>query len=126
MLKVLVVDDNKKILELFSEFFDLSGIEGIFAENGNNLREIINVKNPDMIILDMAMPKFDGFHALTEIGQSNFDFSKVIILTAAELSNTDKKKIHDYKVGNYLEKPVDLSVLKEIFSKNKKTVDTKF
>lgn len=123
-MKVLVVDDNKKILELFSEYFDLSGIEGIFAENGNNLNEIISVKNPDQIILDMAMPKFDGFHALSEIKKSNFDFSNVTVLTAAELSETEKQKVLDYGVGNYLEKPIDLSVLKEIFSQNQKVAET--
>jgi len=123
-VKILVVDDNRKILELFSEFFELVGIEGIFAENGHNLSEIISVKNPDHIILDMAMPKFDGFHALSEIKKSNFDFSKVIILTAAALSETEKQKISDYRVGHYLEKPIDLSVLKEILFQNQKTAET--
>lgn len=123
-MKVLVVDDNRKILELFSEYFELSGIEGIFAENGNNLSEIISNNNQDHIILDMAMPKFDGFHALSEIKKSNFDFSHVTVLTAAELSETEKQKIFDYGVGNYLEKPIDLSVLKEILSQNQKAAET--
>jgi DNA-binding response OmpR family regulator len=121
-MKLLIVDDNKKILQLFSEYFNLSGIEGIFVENGNNLGEIISVKNPDFIVLDMAMPEFDGFYSLEEIKKSNFDFSHVIILTAAELSETEKQKVHDYGVGNYLEKPIDLSILKEIFSQNDKSV----
>lgn len=124
LMKILVVDDNKKILELFSEYFVLNDVEGIFTENGRNLTEIISVKNPDQIILDMAMPKFDGFHALSEIKKCNFDFSKVIVLTAAELSETQKQKVLDYGVRNYLEKPIDLSVLKEILSQNKKTVGT--
>ena len=120
-MKVLVVDDNKKINELFLEYFELSGIKGVFTESAKNLTEIISLEKPDYIILDMAMPKYDGFYGINEMKKSNFDLSKVIVLSAAEFTDTEKQKIKDQGIIYHLEKPTELSILKEIFIQNKKT-----
>lgn len=113
-VQVLIVDDNPKIIDLFKNFFELKGIDIDFLSSGKDVLEVAKEKNVKFIILDMAMPNYDGFYALKKLKEDNYNMANVIVLTAAELSNNEKNEIREYGVKEFLEKPVRLNYLLNI------------
>lgn len=113
-VQVLIVDDNPKIIDLFKNFFELKGIDIDFLSSGKDVLEVVKEKNVKFIILDMAMPNYDGFYALKKLKEDNYNMANVIVLTAAELSNNEKNEIREYGVKEFLEKPVRLNYLLNI------------
>ena len=113
-MQVLIVDDNPKIIDLFKNFFELKGIDIDFLSSGKDVLEVVKEKNVKFIILDMAMPNYDGFYALKKLKEDNYNMANVIVLTAAELSNNEKNEIREYGVKEFLEKPVRLNYLLNI------------
>ncbi len=90
--KVLIVDDEKDLCDILSLHFDMREWETIQAHNGKDALEVLKKNKPDLIILDVLMPKMDGFELLKAIKSSDSYASiPVIMLTAkGEPENLDK------------------------------------
>lgn len=121
--KILLIDDEKELLELIGEQLAIAGYEVITAENGEDGIIKARMLNPDLVICDMHMPKKDGFAVLRELKNNNFT-APFIMLTVED--KFDKiKKAYDEEVDFYITKPVELEkLLKNIkillnISKNK-------
>ena len=69
--RVLVIDDNKEIRDLFQWMFNLSGFTVELAENGYEGIEHFKIKKPDLIFLDVNMPGMDGLQTLQEIRKTD-------------------------------------------------------
>ncbi|NIQ97556.1 MAG: response regulator [Desulfuromonadales bacterium] len=65
--KILVVDDEKVILELTSMILKAKGFDVLTAENGHRGLELIEEERPDLVLLDYMMPGMDGMTALREV-----------------------------------------------------------
>ena len=108
--KILVVDDEKPIVELISFNLKKEGHEIISANDGEDgYNKALNEK-PDLILLDVMLPKMDGFTLAKEIRLINQEVP-IIFLTAKNL----KSDILDgFKVGadDYLTKPFNILELK--------------
>ncbi|MBU1167123.1 response regulator [Patescibacteria group bacterium] len=65
--KVLVVEDDRFLVKIYQSKLKREGFEVITAYNGEEGVNMAKVKNPDIILLDLVMPKKDGFTALKEI-----------------------------------------------------------
>lgn len=82
MKKILVVDDDDNIRELYVFLFEKTGIYQVdSAKDGQEAYEKIEEFNPDLILLDVMMPKFDGLHVLKTVRQSNPNV--IVILNTA-------------------------------------------
>ena len=121
--KILLIDDEKELLELIGEQLAIAGYEVITAENGEDGIIKARMLNPDLVICDMHMPKKDGFAVLRELKNNNFT-APFIMLTVED--KFDKiKKAYDEEADFYITKPVELEkLLKNIkillnISKNK-------
>ena len=67
MYKILVVDDEPKIREVIREYAEFSGYEVTEAEDGMSAIGLCKLNDYDIIIMDVMMPKLDGFSAVKEI-----------------------------------------------------------
>ena len=100
--RILIVDDEARIVNFLSSKLKASGYEVLTATNGLEGLEQAQAQEPDMIILDVLMPKMNGFEMLKELRV--FSAVPVIILTA---KGTDVDTIKGLQLGadDYLPKP---------------------
>jgi DNA-binding response OmpR family regulator len=100
--RILVVDDEPHILTFLTIKLKASGYEVITANNGQEALAQVQGQEPDLLVLDVVMPRMDGFETLKRIRA--FSSVPVIILSAKE-GNADK--INGLKLGadDYLSKP---------------------
>jgi DNA-binding response OmpR family regulator len=100
--RVLVVDDEQRILTFLSSKLRASGYEVFTASNGFEALEQVQAQEPDLVVLDVLMPKKDGFETLQELRT----FSSVpVIILSAKGANTDKVKGLELGADDYLAKP---------------------
>ncbi|MDO3676897.1 response regulator transcription factor [Paenibacillus ehimensis] len=78
--KVLVADDDPNVREIIRLYFEKQHISMIEAQDGEEALELVEKESPDIVILDVMMPKMDGFEACRQI-LKRFDIP-VIMLTA--------------------------------------------
>ena len=84
MYKILVVDDEPKIREVIKEYGEFSGYGITEADNGITAVGLCKLNDYDLIIMDIMMPKLDGFSACKEI--KKIKDIPVIMLSAREKS----------------------------------------
>jgi DNA-binding NarL/FixJ family response regulator len=110
-LRVFIADDSAYIRERLPEI--LAGIPGIdlvgTAERGDNLVEVVNILNPDVVILDIRMPGKSGIEILKEIKQTKPEI-KVIILTSYPYPQY-RKKCMNLRASYFFEKTADFEKL---------------
>jgi len=100
--RILVVDDEERILNFLRSKLKASGYEVLTASNGVEALEQAQGQEPDLIVLDVLMPKMDGFETLKEL--RSFSAVPVIILSARG-ADTDKIKGLALGADDYLLKP---------------------
>jgi DNA-binding response OmpR family regulator len=100
--RVLLVDDEPRILKFLVLKLKASGYEVFTANNGMEALDQLKAQEPDMLVLDVMMPCMDGFKTLEEIRA--ISSIPVIILSAKE-ANTDKVKGLQLGADDYLAKP---------------------
>jgi two-component system KDP operon response regulator KdpE len=100
--RVLVVDDETRILKFLELKLKASGYGVLTANNGFEALEQVEAQEPDLVVLDVLMPKKDGFETLKELRA--FSSVPVIILSAKE-ANADKVRGLELGADDYLAKP---------------------
>ncbi len=100
--RVLIVDDEPRILKFLNIKLKASGYEVITANNGAEALAQVQAQDPDLLVLDVLMPGMDGFETLKQIRA--FSSVPVIILSAKE-TNVDKIKGLKLGADDYLAKP---------------------
>ena len=111
-LNVLIIDDNEQITKMISTFLDMSNHDCTIVNDGKEGLELIKTKQYDSIVLDLAMPEFDGFKILSTLQDEDpSQISKIIILTASSISLETVKKFKELGVSSCLQKPVDIDQL---------------
>jgi len=100
--RILVVDDEERIINFLRSKLKASGYEVLTASNGLEGLEQAQAQEPDLIVLDVLMPKMDGLEMLKEL--RSFSVVPVIILTA---KGADADRIKGLQLGadDYLPKP---------------------
>ncbi|MBT8172879.1 MAG: response regulator [Nitrosopumilus sp.] len=113
--KVIVVDDVQSHLDVVCEFLRLKNIDVVkTGSNGLEAVELYEKYNPDIILIDLAMPTYDGYYALNKILSLNKN-AKVIIMTAIE-DVKNKKKLTDLGAMDVLQKPFELNRVVEVIN----------
>lgn len=108
-MKVLIVEDERKLLRLLKEGLDLLGYVTDVAKDGEEALDLAYVEAYDIIILDINLPKKDGFEVLRDIRQFNKEVN--IIMLTARSDIDDRVKGLDYGANDYMTKPFDLKEL---------------
>ncbi len=82
MAKIMLVEDDAILVEMYQAKFELEGHEIVVANNGQESLNLLEGYLPDIILLDILMPKLNGFHVLKEIKkQPKLRNIPVILLT---------------------------------------------
>ena len=108
-LKILVVDDESRMRKLIRDFLVKSGYEVLEAEDGEEAVDIFfTVKNIALIILDVMMPKMDGWQVCREIRKQS---GVPIIMLTAKSGEADELKGFELGVDEYISKPFSPKIL---------------
>ncbi|MFW5884989.1 MAG: response regulator transcription factor [Patescibacteria group bacterium] len=100
--KILIVEDDEKIVDLISLYFKKEGFDVSTAKDGRKGLEKVEQERPDLVILDLMLPKMDGFQVAKSIrSRSNLP---IIILTAKD-EEVDKVMGLELGADDYVVKP---------------------
>ncbi len=122
MVKVIVVDDDVDTVEVFCEYLEIKEITVLGrGYNGKTAVELYEKHKPDIALLDVMMPEYDGFYALENIKKINPD-AKLIMVTA-DLTFDTEKKLKDLSAAAVIYKPYEIdSVIETIHQVYRKQV----
>lgn len=101
-MKILVVDDEKLIREVIIEYLKLENYDYLEASNGMDAINLVKHNDIDIIIMDIMMPKMDGFLASFEIRKIS---DAPIIMLSARDTELDKLNGFDLGIDDYITKP---------------------
>ena len=101
-MKILIVDDEELIRNVIKEYATLDGYEAVEAGNGLDAIEACKKENFDLIIMDIMMPKLDGYQAVKEIYK---DKNIPVLMLSARGEEYDKLIGFDLGIDDYVQKP---------------------
>lgn len=105
MKKILLVDDEKDIVEFLKYNLEQENFEVVVGYNGEEALDKLN-QRPDLILLDIMMPKMDGYEVCRRIRSTKgFENTPVIFLTAKS-GETDEIKGLEIGASDYIQKPI--------------------
>ena len=105
MLRIMVVDDNENTRKLTSTVLKQNGYDTVCAGTGEEGLEVMDKMHIDLIILDVMMPKMDGFEFTRTLRECGWE-TPILMVTAKE-SHLDKKEGFLAGTDDYMVKPVD-------------------
>ena len=106
--KLLVVDDDKEITEMLQKRLIREGYEVVVAFDGEEALAKAKETNPDVILLDLMMPRLNGFEVLKEIRKNYKDKWRPIIIISAKTELDSVKQCYDLEADHYLTKPCSM------------------
>ena len=102
--KILVVDDDLNICELLKLYLENEGYTAYVANDGQAAVDMFNEKSPDLVLLDIMLPKMDGWQVCREIRKTS---SVPIIMLTAKGETFDKVLGLELGADDYVTKPFD-------------------
>jgi DNA-binding response OmpR family regulator len=114
--KILIVDDEAHLRMLIRqtlEELEDEGVELLTASNGEEALEAIQSESPNLVFLDVMMPKLSGFDVCTRVKRTLGLKDIYIVLLTAKGQEFDKQKGHDAGADLYMTKPFDPDALLE-------------
>ncbi|MDP2943945.1 MAG: response regulator [Candidatus Omnitrophota bacterium] len=109
--KLLVVDDDRAIVEMLKQKLLEEGYEVVVAFDGEEALLKLKEDNPDVILLDLMMPKLNGFEVLREIRQIYKDRWRPVIIISAKSDLESLRACYDLEADHYLTKPCTMDNL---------------
>lgn len=118
--KILLVDDDPDILDALTMVLENKGYRVVTARDGLDGLASIKAEKPDLLILDLLMPKMDGFAICKELKQPNWaEFADMPILILSSVREEASRRRYELETGiqlnvdDYVEKPFSPDVLLE-------------
>ena len=109
--KILVVDDEPIIVKVLESRLKSNGYEVVVAQDGQEAINKARSENPDLIILDVMLPKIDGFRVCRLLKfDDNFKHIPILMLTA-RIQESDQSTGKECGADAYLPKPFDPPIL---------------
>lgn len=108
-MQVLLIEDNKKIADIIFEYFEIKGITLDYAHNGQLGFDLACKQFYDIIILDVMLPKMDGFEVCQKLREEGVE-TPILMLTARD-AREDVLAGFTQGADDYLVKPFDLDIL---------------
>ncbi|MEA2516553.1 MAG: hypothetical protein QOG16_391 [Actinomycetota bacterium] len=112
--RILIADDDPVILRLIQVNLELEGYEVLTANNGQEAVDMATAEHPDLVILDIMMPRLDGYQACEMLKAADATKEIPVIFLSAKAQQGDIEKGQSFGVAAYLTKPFDPSELIEV------------
>ena len=112
-LTILVVEDHGSLCEMLSLYLIRHGYHVRTAENGQLALDVLSKENIDLVLLDLMLPRVDGFAVLRRVRQSHDDPKPYIIVVSAGASEKDRNRVLELGANEYMPKPFHLIRLLE-------------
>jgi DNA-binding response OmpR family regulator len=119
-VKLLIIDDDPDIRDVLSVFLEAEGFAVVTAADGLEGLEKIKAENPDLIILDMLMPKLDGYGVCKTLQDPRWSkWSKIPIVVLTSVREEASRRRYELETGvrmaieDYVEKPLNPDTLLE-------------
>ncbi len=111
--KIMVVDDNKDSRELVIKVLRAKGYRLVEAVDGQDALDRIPAENPDLILMDISLPKIDGYEVTQRLKkQDEYKDIPIIALTAHAMKG-DREKAINAGCSGYIPKPINVRELPE-------------
>ncbi len=111
MKKILIVDDEPNLMVLLESRLKIQGYEVIMASDGQAGLETAKRCKPDLIILDLMLPKMDGYKVCGLL-KNDTRYAKIpIILFTARIQESDRQMAKELGADAYVTKPFDPKIL---------------
>ena len=101
-MRILIVDDERMIREVLREYVEFAGYEALEAEDGAEAVQLCRQEKVDLVLMDIMMPRVDGFSAVKEIRKTK---NIPIIMLSARGAEYDKLRAFELGVDDYVTKP---------------------
>src|SRR5699024_9085212 len=108
MKKILIVEDDTSISEELKNLLDNAGYKGVILKDFENSYEEIKRENPDLILLDINIPKLNGEMLLQKIRKES---NVPIIMVTSKNTETDEVLSLSYGANDYITKPYNPTIL---------------
>jgi len=111
-LEILIIDDNEQITKMLTTFLELKEHKCTVANDGREGLAIVKENRHDVILLDLAMPEFDGYSVIKDLEENNMlKNHKIIVFTASTITQEELDELVNRGVTSYILKPIDIDVL---------------
>ena len=111
-LEILIIDDNEQITKMLTTFLELKDHKCTVANDGKEGLNLIKESRHDVILLDLAMPEFDGYSVIKDLEENNaLKDHKIIVFTASTITQEELDQLVTRGVTSYILKPIDIDIL---------------
>jgi len=114
MTKIMVVDDEPDLLEVVKLILESDGYQVVTANSGQEALDMIEKEMPDLVLLDIIMPRMDGWEVFSRIKSNSRTHDIPVIMLTAKDQRIDKLiGLHVVRVDDYITKPFGRAELLE-------------
>jgi DNA-binding response OmpR family regulator len=118
--KILLVDDDPDVRQAISDVLESRDYQVVTARDGEEALEKLKGEKPDLMILDLLMPRMDGFAVCRELQDPSWsEYKKTPVLVLTAVREGASRRRYQLETGqtldvdDYLEKPIDIHILLE-------------
>ena len=115
--RILVCDDDPVILRLLQVNLELEGYEVLSAHHGEEAVRVATAELPDLVILDIMMPRMDGYQACQALKAQESTRDIPVVFLSAKAQHSDIERGRAFGVEDYLTKPFDPAELLEVIDR---------
>lgn len=105
-MDILVIEDNEDNIRLVDYVLRAHGYEPRLASSGADGVRLALERTPDLILLDIRMPRMDGYEVVAQLKQAGLAGARIVALTASAMVG-DREKIAAAGFEGYIQKPID-------------------
>ncbi|MBN2119051.1 MAG: GAF domain-containing protein [Anaerolineales bacterium] len=111
---ILVVEDMQEVTMMIQDYLELAGYKVVIAADGIEALTQARLVRPDLILMDIQLPRMDGFEAARKLrSEPDFRYTPIIALTALAMPN-DRERCLAAGMDEYISKPINLKTLVKI------------
>ena len=107
--RVLVVEDNVKNMKLFRDVLEAAGFRTLAATTAGEAVDVAAEQGPDLVLMDIQLPDFDGVEALRRLRADERTASTPVLALTAQAMEGDRERFLAAGFDGYLSKPVDIA-----------------
>ena len=108
---ILLIEDTREVVMMLVDYLEMTGFKMVTAQDGIDGLEQAKLTHPDLVLMDIQMPRMDGFETTQKLRMNpEFKDTPIIALTALAMPN-DRQRCLDAGMDEYISKPVNLKAL---------------